>query len=444
MAHILFLENRGKTALWEKVASALVQRGHRTSWIVQNRMFAPSVGAVAGGERIIIPFPRTGDFAPADESLCARLKGERGAAQFNTGTSHYLYYRNAISATFEKIEPDVVVGEPTLFHEQLVAIEAEALGKPFLHPAMNRYPGGRFQILSGLTQNPVGGSGDTWSANALDDYVDAIAKGRAIPSYMRKRSRLHRLARMLAQAKVTAGWAMGERYNTPSPRRKMALTRSIGAAIESWKGMERRLEPGEPALLYPLQMQPEANLDVWGRPWSDQPETLRQMLRAAPENTRIAVKANPKPKYEMSAALLDLARREPRIVLLPLQLKMDEAQKTTIGTLTVSGTVGYEAAFGKGRCISLAHPVLATLCPRLHATSVPEAVERLLNVPADGRAEPGTGSALLAEIIRTSYAGVVSEPLYDAGCLESENVMRVADALHQVIGTIEKSKETAS
>jgi hypothetical protein len=153
------------------------------------------------------------------------------------------------------------------------------------------------------------------------------------------------------------------------------------------------------------------------------------MLAATPDNVLIAVKANPWLKYETSDDLLELADNEERILLLPRRLSMAQAQAKTIGAVTVSGTVGLEAVFGRGRCLSLRHPIIDRLFPWCAAATPHEAVAKLLNEPTAGIGNPDQGEKLLTELQHLSFPGLIADPLWVPQCLDHANLDLVADAI---------------
>ena len=442
MALIIFIENRGKTSFWNPIALDLQRRGHEISWIVQNPQYIPD--AFKGDIHMhVLPFPLNQSKAqPTQDEAWVKqhypaLITDRGRTYFGAGTTHYAHYTAEIERVLQLEKPDLVVGESTLFHE-LIAIDlCRTAGILYVHPCANRYPSERFSIFSFDTQNPAAGSGDIWLDAKARDQVERIATGREVPFYMRSPSRFEKLGRTLhlaaARATVWRGRLRGERYNTPSLHSKLSLRRQLKKNLQSWQALESL--PSDPArtLLYPLQMQPEANIDVWGRPHSDQTQLIRAMLAAAPADVQVAIKANPKSKYEVSIELLALATQEPRVCLIPLTMSMAQAQACTVGTLTVSGTVGFEAALGKGRCLSLRHPLIERNFPSLHASSVADGVQRLLNDPQAGLGGTEVGMQLIQQLVKDSFAGLVSEPLYHPACIDPKNVILVADALHALM-----------
>lgn len=442
MARILFVENRGKTSFWQPVALDLQRRGHQIAWIVQNPQYVPD--AFAGSTHVhVLPFPpsQTNKQSAQSEAWVNQnypaLITDRGRKYFGSGTAHYAHYTAEIDRVLQYEKPDLVVGESTLFHELIAIALCRSAGISYVYPCANRYPSGRFSIFSFDTQNSVRSSGETWSDGKARAIVERIATGREVPFYMRSPTRFEKLGRTLrlavARARVWCGRLRGERYNTPSLRSKLALGRQLKENLKRWETLQK--VPFEPAraLLYPLQMQPEANIDVWGHPFSDQLEMVRSMLAAAPDDVQVAVKANPKSKYEVSAGLLALAACEPRLCLIPLSMSMAQAQACTVGTLTVSGTVGFEAALGKGRCLSLRHPLIERDFPSLHASSVADGVHRLLHDPEAGVGGIEVGIRLIQQLVKESFHGLVSEPLYHPICIDPENVRLVADALHDLV-----------
>ncbi|WP_425045262.1 hypothetical protein [Primorskyibacter sp. S87] len=437
---VTFVENRGKTAFWAGVAERLAAAGHEIGWIIQNPAYAPPTG---DGTRFDLGFPKAADMV--DMPVPDAVSTDRGRQYFGAGARHYDFYARRITAALDALRPDVVIGEPTLMHELLSIAECRRRAIPYLHPTMTRYPGGRFNVLDGDTQIPVSGSNETWAPERLAELAGAISEGRSLPSYMARPSpmaaRMRQLRRVAGQAQTTLGWLRGERFNTPSPARKLTLQRLLKQNLESWAALARMPDATGPVVLYPLQMQPEANIDVWGRPHSDQVALVQRLLAALPADGAVAVKANPKSKYEASAEMLELARSERRVVLLPLDCPMNDAQAACIGAVTVSGTVGFEAVFGRGRCLALRHPVLEHHLPEFHAETPEDAVARLLADADAGRGSAARGGDLLAQLVADSFEGTINEPTYDPNCLSPENIGKVTDAIAQVLAATPQKAE---
>jgi len=441
MARLLFIENREKTYFWAAVARRLQARGHDIAWLVQNPLFAHDLP----GRVHLMPFPRRRELDPGlDPAAFPALVTDRGREHFEAGQAHYAYYAKRIEAIIDGEAPDIALGEPTLFHELLAIDHCERSGIPFVHPIGERYPAGRFAIYAGTTQRTILGSGDRMDEAEALELATHIAEGRTIPTYMVRGTRLTRLRNRMrwgaTRGRVIAGRWRGERYNTPSIRRKRALNRAAQANLARWTGAASIPPVPARAILYPLQMQPENTIDVWGRPDFDQIGIVRRILAATPDDVTVAVKANPKPYYELSDALLDFCRSEPRVHLLPVEMTMIEALRHTTGAVTVTGTVGYEAVCGRGRCLSIAHPLLDAHFPEFAAPSIEAAAERLVADSVAGRGSPVQGARLLQLLTAHTFAGMVADPVNLPGGMAPENLDRVAHAIGLAIEYIMERK----
>lgn len=439
MARLLFIENREKTVFWAGIARLLAAEGHDLAWLVQNPVFAHNLP----GRVHRIPFPRQGDLDHATpfESF-PTLATDRGREHFEAGHAHYAYYAKRVEAIIDQEAPDVVIGEPTLFHELLALDLCVRKSIPFMHPVGERYPSGRFAIFDGASQRPILESGDQLDRTIALDLALRIADGRTIPTYMTRGSRLARLRNRLrwgvTRGRVIAGRWRGERYNTPSPGRKLALNRAAKANLARWAASASRPLVPARAILYPLQMQPENTIDVWGRPNWDQVAIVQRILSVTPDDVAVAVKANPKPYYELSDALLDFSLLHRRVHLLPVETSMAEALRLATGAITVTGTVGYEAVCGRGRCLSIAHPILDDHFPDFAAPSIEAAAQRLLDDSNAGRGSPAQGAQLMQLLTARSFEGVVSDPVSVPACMDSVNLVNVARATSLAIEHIRR------
>jgi hypothetical protein len=434
MARLLFIENREKTFFWAAIARLLVADGHHIAWLVQNPLF----GRGLPGRRLTIPFPTVRDLDPtADPADYPDLETDRGRDYFEGGAAHYPYYAATIDRLIEAERPDLVIGEPTLFHELLALGVCTRRNILFAHPVGERYPPGRFNIFYGPTQRPLIFSGERLDPELALDLATRIRDGHAMPAYMSSGGRYGkfggRLWWALTRGRVVAGRWLGERYNTPSVAVKRRLNQMTDRNLKRWQAAASLPDVRERTILYPLQQQPENTIDVWGRPDWDQARIVKRILAATPDDVMVAMKANPKPYYELSDALLDLAERDARICLLPLEMRMPDTAVLTTGAITVTGTVGYEAVCGRGRCLSLAHPVLDDHFPHFTAPSIEAAAQRLLEDPEAGRGSAAEGVRLLQELTNRSFPGSISDPVSAPASMAHENIEAVTHGVRLLI-----------
>lgn len=436
-SRILFLENREKTIFWEEVSKQLAAQGCSISWIVQNPVFSPHDAS----DVYFLGFPEKSQLRTQDP-ICSHplLAGERGRRYFDAGEAHFGFYWERIKDLIERLQPDFVIGESTLVHELITIAVCTEKQIPFLHPVGERYPNNRFAIFAGASQTPIAESGEMLPRDEALELSDRIVSGREIPSYMKTRNgwgqRLQKLRWMATRVKVWWGRVMGEVYNTPSLRRKIRLNQQRKRNIQRWRSLESSPPEQSKTIMYPLQMQPENTIDVWGLPVFDQVEIIKEILAASPDDVMVAIKANPKPYYELSDEMISMAEESSRVFLLPFSMRMDDAMKCCVGAITVTGTVGYEAVMGKGRCISVSHPVLADHFPAFTATSVRDAAMAILNHPASGKGSPQQGADLLQILYARSYPGYVNDPVTDPACMDPENIEKIANGLLKAIASI--------
>ncbi len=430
---LLFIENREKTRFWAAVARRLEAQGFSIAWAVQNPLFA---AGLPGAVHVMSFPPRATAESPWEPEAWPLLVTDRGRQYFGAGHAHYAHYAQQFAEIFDLVRPTLVMGEVTLFHELLAVREARARNIPYLHPSAERYPQDRFCFFHDLTQHAFGGSGQACPASDALAYTARFGKGQVTLTYMRAGTLQGQALRQLKWAwtrgRVFAARLSGERYNTPSAFRKWQLSHAVRSRLAEWHRMARTPFPNEQVVLYPMQMAPEANIEIWGRPYHNQVQVIRDLLEAMPAGVKLALKCNPKPKYELCDELIALAQTDTRIILLPVAMSMAQAMAQVIGAITVCGTVGFEACLGRGRCISLRHPVITQVCPTLAATTPQEALRRLLDEPATGVGSDADSVALLQALYKRSYPGYISDPFSSPECLDPTNIELVASAISDV------------
>jgi hypothetical protein len=250
--------------------------------------------------------------------------------------------------------------------------------------------------------------------------------------------------RLQDKLRITAGWALGERYITPSPRRKLQLNAErdrqrvrweerTGTTWPTWLAL---LQSGGPWVLYALQMQPEGNIDVWGSPWNDQAEIVRRSARAlAAMGATLVVKPNPKSKYEMSSALNEVLRTEPNVIGLPHATPMNQVFPAAPLILSVTGTVLLEALFS-GKPVACLGDHSMSRYPGITRIDQPEDLPVVLKVALLGRCLPASRDEacnLLQVLHRTSYAATVWDPIAQPEINTAVTMEALTHAFSQVL-----------
>ena len=290
----------------------LQEQGHEVFWIVQNPSYTPQEGIVRP-----IPFPKGNPVTNRRPliNLDHIIASDRQVNFFgNHKTGYFAYYAIAIEDILRDIQPDIVFGESTAFHELITIELCKAMGILYLNPSTCRYPTGRFSFYKYDSLEPHMGSDEVLEDADAFGIIQSIVKKEAKPDYMKKigMSKKKVLGDKLLK---TLSYMRGEKYNTPNPLVKYKLEKTKKNNINQWEigSLKEIPEEGHIKILYPLQMQPEANLDVWGRKWRDQTELIRKIAEILPEDAVLYVKPNPKSKYELSRELVDLCQNHSKI-----------------------------------------------------------------------------------------------------------------------------------
>ena len=436
-----FVENRYKTIFWGALGDSLKARGHDTTWLVQNPVFAPTDESV-----YVVPFPLRRELSAVcseiSESLRWVVAGDRFINYFGGNDRHYRYYEHAINLWIDREKPDVVVGESTLFHELIAIDVCRKRGIPYFHPSMPGYPGGRFSVYSYASKEPLG----TSNAVPIDQdcllIAEAIRKREKVPDYMISPSstdpeRAYPLpGSLLDRLRVLRGYGRGERYNTPSPWRKWLLDRQVSRRLVIWQKIAtaEAAPKGQRFVLFPLQMQPEANLDVWGQQYRDQAKLVRAIADHLPEGWHLLVKANPKSKYELNADLISVLQQHPKVWPIALAEPMAKALERVDLVCTVTGTVATECVLSLKPVVQLGPGIAADCagCRQIGEISQIVDVIRLIETGQFVTASDAERIQLIKRLYKTTFPGQVSDPASLPSVMAPENIWAVAGKLVEI------------
>lgn len=437
---ILFVENRYATFIWAAIAQELESRGHEIHWIVQNPMFCPKVGRVH-----VLPFPSKAE-KQKDDSLAWLRDVDRGVRWFGGDGTHWHSYNKRILHILKTVKPDVVFGEPTQFHELLTLENARLLGIRFLSPSGTRYPVGRLHFFDYNTLNPVGGEGRDLSGAELESMLSAIVDRQVVPSYMEvvpQTCLKKKWGATKNKALILAGWLRGERYITPSPIKKIQLERERDRQHANWEAFAYQdfpdISQSKPWVLYPLQMQPEANIELWGKPWSHQTEVIKRAAQALDKiGAVLVVKPNPKSKYELSAALCELVKCTPNIIAISHTVPMKALFPQVPLVMTVTGTVALECIFA-GKPIAVLGDHAMSRYPGVQVLNEPEDVAQVLNNVQHDKVVVTTkdeAKDLLSFLYKTSYPATLWDPVNRPELMTERNILMLVNAFADILNDV--------
>lgn len=434
---ILFLENRQKTYLWEHVALRLQADGHDITWVIQNHGFKPNLEV---GKVVAIPYPTALQLSQQSSADLNFIRSsDRNINYFKGNDRHYRYYDEAIHRILRDEAPDIVFGEGTLFHELLFIRNCRQMGIPYLNPSTCRYPTGRFSFYEFDTLEPFQGSKECLPRTEVASIIERISNRSVQPDYMQQKRRNTRAQLIFEKLRLTRHYLLGERFNTPSPVIKNALERRLHNDKSNWESFALKEVPTNDRfkILYALQMQPEANLDVWGNRYRNQSKLLRSLAQHTDSQTEILVKPNPKSKYELFD-LLGCIRSTERLLPLSHCLSMGPVFSQADLVVAVTGTVAIEA-------ILCGKPVVSLIRTLNNNANGCVYLENLDNLPAivdsvrkgefplmslDERID------FLQLLCKTSYRGRIADPFNDPSSIDAENIDHLHAAFSDVLSAL--------
>ncbi|QFT34987.1 hypothetical protein GGC03_00855 [Vibrio sp. THAF191c] len=420
---VLFVENRFKTVFWARCASEIKKLDNNVEirWLAQNHYFSPT------SDCFNIPYPKKVDLEYCETPFFSDLeKRDRSVYIYGGRVDHYKYYYDVIYRYLENEKPDFVIGEVTLFHEQMVVEACKKLNIQFLHPSPTRYPLGKFALLDSDSLN----SYDEKEFEVNDEdlaIIDGIVNKSIVPSYMSfsigftsVRGTIYKLYNTYTSLRSRL---TGECYNTPSPVVKYKFQKMLANNKSRLERCAQRDQVSHDDLvngiLYPLQMQPEANLDVWGYPHNDQLKNLKRLVSVLQEGEKVIVKPNPRSKYELSDELLDYVESCDRVVCLSQKTKMTDIFDSVCRVYSVTGTVGIETILAQKALITEKESLFYGY-PNSHYVEDSQILPAEVKFPLERIITHSRGN---------SYFGEISDPIYSKTCTLDTNVKLVAGQL---------------
>ncbi|SDS43290.1 capsular polysaccharide export protein, LipB/KpsS family [Winogradskyella sediminis] len=433
---LLFIENRHKTFLYEPITEHLKKLGHEVHWLIQNKQFLPS----AKTNVHIISYPKKKDtIERKDNGVEKVIISDRQVNHFEIkDQSHFYYYDRKIEAILLSIQPDFVFGESTSFHELLAIKNCKNHNVLYLNPSTCRYPIGRFSFYKYDTLEPYLGSDEKLTNEEANELIDQIVYRKTAPDYMRL-SPASKFETLKDKIKKTYAYINGEKYNTPNPLIKYKLEKQKKKNRLNWdtNAVNKVIKSTKFKILYPLQMQPEANLDVWGRPYRDQNELIRQIVENLPKDVTLYVKPNPKSKYELSTELIDVVTKSENCVALHHCTKMDAILPDIDLVITVTGTIAIECVLDNKPVATLVKTINNTAENCKYLFNLEEELKKIIkDVELDvfPKIDNQEKINFINRLNETSYKGIVSDPWTDLNSISDQNILNMVSAFKSVLG----------
>lgn len=432
---LLFIENRYKTYTFEAIANSLQKDGHDITFIVQNKLFKPK----SKFNICEIKYPskkQLNNTYNADKAIEEIIASDRMQNFFQKkGKAYFYYYNSKIGEILDAVNPDFVFGESTAFHELLTIKNCKEKNILYLNPSSCRYPKNRFSFYTYNTLTPYKGSGELLTDKEASNIVNSIVNRSAKPDYM-KVVKKQRLKTLKDKTKKVVSYLSGDTYNTPSPVVKYSIEKQKEENIIQWDAFAKAHLPSDTFLvLYPLQMQPEANIDVWGFKHRNQLQLIKDLVKYLPAQVKLVVKPNPKSKYEMSEELVSYVKNNDSIIALQHAVSMDDVIGAIDLVVTVTGTIAIESILSNKPVATLINTLNNKQNNCVYVNDLQEIPELIDAIRKNTFPKIKDQEKLdyINTLNSTSYHGRFSDPFSFAGTIEGENFKSLVMAFKNVI-----------
>lgn len=354
MKKIVIIESREIVDSFRAVCDQIDSDKYEFIFIIFNPFYSKP-----GYNDVVIPYPNKKDLGrELNDFEKSIIKYDRQKNFFGrTDFRHYAYYSDKLKEQLDIINPDLILGEAASFQDFLTMQYCRENNIDYLVPLSTRYPSFHFAFFLFDKIEPYYVGKNIVSHKLASEVATLISERKTQPDYMstvvngtfkRYKSKKEVVGDRL---KKLTFYFKGDR-NTANPISYLFSKFRIKILNFIWNLLsENNINEENINIVYPLQMQPEANLDLYGNRFINQSIIINKFAKRLDNNSYLYVKTNPKRFFEINLSIVLSALRNKRIKLLPHKVSMDEIFDKSSGFITVTGTIAIE-------CIIANKPIL--------------------------------------------------------------------------------------
>jgi hypothetical protein len=458
--NIAFVSIFDLTQLFYEVAKRLADRGHNIYWITTNEYWTDWLmkrGVLRADILQLVYSPA--DFVDSEEK--ARLTQEIVRTEEVTDLNinqvlqmdqfvryknkpdinEYvlLYYRD-IKRFLQDKKISLVFAEPTNTNEMVTYMICRELGIPFLAPRDMRYPLNRLIFNEGYLQSRIISNGNNGHTVSGRELLEQFEQRRTPPYYFAKNSRIkaldpRKLWRSTRNRLMMLRFSRRHLTHHDFSERVLTTTKRIvnGFYLRRLCRYDRLEEiPGRLAF-YPLHVQPESSIDVLGSYFSDQLKLIKDIRRALPFDTTLVVKEHPNFLGLKSIGFFRQLRRIPNVKLVRHDVSNFDIYKRVSIVFTVSGTPAYEAGMLGIPAVIFTRMYFDGLSAIHYCDDVTKLKPLVFHLLNGFKRDYEADSRFMEELFARSHEGHWTDPRFDPGVLEQDNLEKVTRAFVKVV-----------
>lgn len=444
--NICFIANYDKTLFFDKVAKRLMKRDKvNVYWIVvnksnyeylikesQNVLYLPESMMLNTNNEVV------GDYKLNELVSCDRvLKFKQ-----QIGVEYLSKIQQPIYNFILNNDIKFIFGELTWAHEllifRLLKYRTE-LNCKFLNPHTIRIPGGRFAFFEDEFQSEL------YSISSKDDSFDQNLFIPQKPDYLKlndkiiaKKSSLKGLFSRFIKIFTSKYF---DKDDITLLSRFNFYRIFIPFRTEVYKHLYKCFIPrcnaedlkGKKFILLTLHKQPEASIDVLGRYIEDQAANIRNIWKQLPSDCYLVVKEHSNAVGDRSLSFYNDLLKLDRIVFVDEKEDSYSLLDICLAVVTVSGTIGYEAALLNKKALVLCDVFFKfsnvkkiTIEDFKHSQNIMFLLDELPLKEIDDH-------KLKSFIYTNSHLGIISDPSSNPKCMDEGNISNVASAISKII-----------
>lgn len=432
MKSVAFIANYQKTIFFHKIAEKLTEKSIKIYWISVSKIWTDYL--IEQGVHLdeILFLPRSiseqnnqalGNFKLNELIYSDRvLKHE---AEF--GQKYLESIQKPVYDFIVQNRISFIFGEITWAHEILINRMCNSISDlncQYLKPHTIRIPNGRFAFFKDefeseiyeLEPNPVN--------PVLWDFE--LKKPDYFHLNNQKNTIVNRIKGLFNKA--FSFFVSKKDYDDPTIRVNRLLNLKIRLVeqinyyfyIFFVKGLKSSDFPKGVYWVYFLHKQPEASIDVVGRYNEDQLAIIYRLARMMPDGTNLLVKEHTNAIGDRSLNFYRDLKKINRVYLIDEKIDSYSLITEASKTITVSGTVGYEAALIEKDALLFSNVFFSAL-PTVQCCCVDSSVSKK-NI-----------NEFKGYIFSNSFEGIVSDPGSDFRSIEKTNIEKIVSAFLKVV-----------
>jgi len=440
--NICILSNFTKTHLFHAVAQELIHHMHQAYWIATNQKIYDFLIQKYSKEKVLLlNRDHVDKNSPpiADFKLNELVYGDRVLRYDKPkGLSFLNNIQHPIYNFLKKNEIRLVMGEITWAHEVLIhriCSQCSELNCRFLNPHVVRIPDNRFAFFEDERQSKLFEihNNEQWEGRIIEPKKPAY---KAInDKILRKKAslagRLNRIKRFISNENMEA------KDPTLLTDFKWRMRNSVR---EEWqKETYRRVKKmsfsqlrDTPFVFLGLHKQPEASVDVFGRYYEDQLQNIENLWRALPQGWNLLIKEHSNAIGDRSTGFYKKIKSLPGVFLIDENTNSYEVMKQAKLVVTITGTLGYEAALMGIPSITLAPTFFNQLGLCRQVTLADLDRYNLEEIAEQLKAQDNNLIPFSKYLLSNSFQGNVIDPITDKSVLEPANIKKIAQAIDGV------------